>query len=94
MSLTDLALAFSCCLAAKLRLEERKLAVIFNTSPPPTVSDRQGADVNWLVLQALIKSTKSPFSSYFLLQGQPTCRGEVQEGRAELCVLRAPPGLH
>lgn len=94
MSLTDLALAFCCCLAAKLRLEERKLAVTFNTSPPPTVSDRQGADVNWLVLQALIKSTKSPFSSYFLLQGQPTCKGEVQEERAELCVPGAPPGLH
>lgn len=38
------------------------------------MSDRQGADVNWLVLQALIKSTKSPLSFYFLLQGQLTCR--------------------
>lgn len=36
------------------------------------MSDRQGADVNWLVLQALIKSAKSPFSFHFLLQGQLT----------------------
>lgn len=45
------------------------------------MSDRQGADVNWLVLQALIKSTKSPFSFHFLLQEQLTYTTGKREKR-------------
>lgn len=82
MSLTDLALAFSASLQQSWGWRSGNRLLFLTHLPPPTVSDRQGADVNWLVLQALIKSTKSPFIFHFLLQGQLAGRnGKCKKGR-------------
>lgn len=82
MSLTDLALAFSAGLQQSWGWRSGNRLLFLTHLPPPTVSDRQGADVNWLVLQALIKSTKSPFIFHFLLQGQLAGRnGKCKKGR-------------
>lgn len=64
--------------AAVAAVGSRKWAVIFNTSPPPPGSDRQGADVNWLLLQTFINSAESPFRFHFLLRssGAGGARGE------------------
>lgn len=103
MSLTDLALAFSAGLQQSWGWRSGNRLLFLTHLSLPTVSDRQGADVNWLVLQALIKSTKSPFSFHFLLQGQPTyINGKCKKRRwapKQLAVLgnaarlRAPAAL-